>query len=109
MPQRDAIFLGGGGNSVAADSLGAQWMRAWRLRQRALPGGRASLELLATRPPAVLLRSAYRRAQPSLGQRWLDHPLGAAFDGARRIATDGRAVDLRRAADGRRNRATAGT
>ena len=58
-------------------------------RQRALPGARATLETLATRPPAVLLRSDYRRHQPSLGQRWLDHPL-ARRSAARRIDTDGR-------------------
>jgi len=71
----DAIFLGAGGNSVGATSLEAQWMQLAGLRQRSLPGGRASLELLATRPPAVLLRSSYRRNERSLGQSWLDHPL----------------------------------
>jgi iron complex transport system substrate-binding protein len=88
--QRDSIFLSGGGVSMSPGSLGAQWMALAGFRQRALPGGRASLELLATRPPAVLLRSTYRRAQPSLGQRWLDHPLARA-SGARTIDTDGRA------------------
>jgi len=89
LPQRDAIFLSGGGASMTAGSLGAQWMALAGLRQRALPNGRATLELLATRPPSVLLRSTYRRAQPSLGQRWLDHPL-ARRSGARMIETDGR-------------------
>jgi iron complex transport system substrate-binding protein len=73
--QRDAIFLGAGGNSVGAQSVEAEWMRLAGLRQRALPGGRASLELLATRPPAVLLRSSYRRSERSVGQTWLEHPL----------------------------------
>jgi iron complex transport system substrate-binding protein len=72
---RDAIFLGSGGNSVGAQSVEAEWMRLAGLKQRPLPGGRASLELLATRPPEVLLRSAYRRSERSLGQAWLDHPL----------------------------------
>ena len=89
LPQRDTIFLGGGGNSLAAGSLGAQWMALAGFRQRALPGGRATLETLATRPPQVLLRSTYRRYQSSLGQRWLDHPL-ARSSSARTIATDGR-------------------
>jgi len=89
LPQRDAIFLAAGGSSVAAGSLGAQWMALGGLRQRALPGGRASLETLATRPPQILLRSTYRRSQPSLGQRWLDHPL-ARRSAARSIDTDGR-------------------
>lgn len=85
----DAIFLGAGGNSVAATSLEAQWMRLAGLRQRALPGGRASLELLATRPPAVLLRSSYRGNERSLGQSWLDHPLARPRQ-SRTLVTDGR-------------------
>jgi iron complex transport system substrate-binding protein len=89
LPQRDTIFLSGGGDSMSATSLGAQWMALAGFRQRPLTGGRASLETLATRPPAVLLRSTYRRAQPSLGQRWLDHPL-ARKTTARTIDTDGR-------------------
>jgi len=71
----DTIFLGAGGNSIGAASLEAQWMRLAGLSQRPLPGGRASLEMLATRPPEVLLRSSYRRGERSLGQTWLDHPL----------------------------------
>ena len=58
-------------------------------RQRDLPGGRATLETLAISPPKVLLRSTYRRSQPSLGQRWLDHPL-ARRSTARTIDTHGR-------------------
>jgi iron complex transport system substrate-binding protein len=72
---RDAIFLGAGGNSVGGQSVEAQWMRLAGLKQRALPGGRASLEMLATTPPKILLRSTYRRNERSLGQTWLDHPL----------------------------------
>ena len=72
---RDAIFLGAGGNSVAARSVEGEWMRMAGLKQRALPGGRATLEQLAMNPPSVLLRSTYRRSERSLGQVWLDHPL----------------------------------
>jgi iron complex transport system substrate-binding protein len=86
---RDAIFLGSGGNSVGAQSVEAEWMRLAGLRQRPLPSGRASLELLATRPPAILLRSAYRRTERSLGQTWLDHPL-AKPTASRTITVDGR-------------------
>ncbi len=86
---RDAIFLGNGGNSVGAQSLEAQWMGLAGLRQRALPGGRASLELLATKPPAILLRSIYRRNERSLGQTWLDHPL-ARPSRSRIVPIDGR-------------------
>jgi iron complex transport system substrate-binding protein len=89
-PSRDTIFLGSGGNSLGANSLGAQWMMLGGFRQRDLPGGRATLETLAISPPKVLLRSSYRRSQPSLGQRWLDHPL-ARRSRARTIDTDGRA------------------
>ena len=85
----DAIFLGAGGNSIGATSLEAQWMGLAGLRQRHLPGGRASLELLAIRPPAVLLRSSYRRNERSLGQSWLDHPLARPGQ-SRILTTDGR-------------------
>ena len=86
---RDAILLGNGGNSVGAQSVEGQWMRMAGLRQRALPGGRASLELLATKPPAILLRSIYRRTERSIGQTWLDHPL-AKPKRSRIITVDGR-------------------
>ena len=87
--QRDAIFLGAGGNSVGAQSVEAEWMRLAGLKQRALPGGRATLEHLATRPPSVLLRSTYRRTERSLGQTWLDHPL-ARPKRAKIMTVDGR-------------------
>ena len=85
----DSIFLGAGGNSVGATSLEAQWMRLAGFRQRSLPDSRASLELLATRPPAVLLRSSYRQGERSLGQSWLNHPL-ARPKRSRVISIDGR-------------------
>lgn len=85
----DAIFLGSGGTSVGAGSVEAGWMRLAGLKQRPLPGGRASLELLATHPPEVLLRSAYRRSERSLGQTWLDHPL-ARPKRSKIITVDGR-------------------
>jgi iron complex transport system substrate-binding protein len=44
---------------------------------------------LATRPPAVLLRSAYRRGERSLGQSWLDHPLAKPKQ-SRIVTVDGR-------------------
>ena len=86
---RDAIFLGAGGNSVGAQSVEAEWMGLAGLKQRPLPGGRASLELLATRPPAVLLRSSYRRSERSIGQTWLEHPL-ARPKTSRILEVDGR-------------------
>lgn len=89
-PTRDTIYLSAGGDSIGADSLGAQWIRLAGLVQRPLAGGRATLERLAVRPPDVLLRSNYRRTEVSLGQRWLDHPL-ASRARSKRIDTDGRA------------------
>lgn len=73
--RRDAIFLGAGGSSFGSQSVEAEWMRLAGLKQRSLPGARATLELLATNPPKILLRSTYRRTERSLGQAWLDHPL----------------------------------
>jgi len=88
-PELDAIFLGAGGNSVGSGSLEAEWMRMAGLGQRPLTGGRASLELLITRPPAIVLRSTYRRGERSLGQSWLDHPL-AKPKRSRIVKVDGR-------------------
>lgn len=87
--QRDTIYLGHGGLSQSPDSLGAQWMRLAGLRQRALAGGRASLETLMTRPPNTLLMSNYRSGQVSQGQHLLGHPLLARLM-SRRVVTDGR-------------------
>ena len=87
--QEDAIWLGGGGLTLSPGSLGAQWLSLAGMRQRALPGGRATLETLVRTPPNILVQSNYRSGQLSQGQRWLDHPLLRALP-SRRIATDGR-------------------
>jgi len=87
---RDAMFVSGGGNSLSPGSTGAQWMALAGLAQRRLPGGRADLETLLVRPPAVLVRSDYRRGQMSQGMRWFDHPIVRRLQ-TRTIATDGRA------------------
>lgn len=86
----DSVWLGGGGRSVGAASLAAQWMRLAGLAQRPLGGDRITLEQLLVRPPAVILRSDYRQGQYSSEQRWLSHPLARAGRGARTIPTDGR-------------------
>ena len=85
----DAIWISGGGFSLAPDSLGAQWLRLAGFRQRALPGGRATLETLITAPPKALIKSDYRSGEMSGGNRWLDHPI-VRHAGARQISTDGR-------------------
>jgi len=87
---RDTIWLGGGGRTVAAEGLEAQWMALAGLRQRPLRGDRVSLETLLVEPPSVLLRSDYRQGQYSAGQRWLTHPAARRARGSRAIATDGR-------------------
>jgi iron complex transport system substrate-binding protein len=86
----DAIWLGGGGRTVAAAGLEAQWMRLAGLAQRPLQGDRVTLEHLAARPPAILLRSDYRAGQFSASQRWLGHPLAAAAERSRSVETEGR-------------------
>ncbi|WP_187107797.1 ABC transporter substrate-binding protein [Sphingomonas xanthus] len=85
----DTIFLAGSGLSLSPGSPGAEWMDLAGFRQRRLAGGRATLESLTMTPPAILLRSSYRRAQRSQGRAWLDHPL-ARPRGSRLIETDGR-------------------
>jgi iron complex transport system substrate-binding protein len=87
---KDSVWLGGGGRSVGAQSLAAQWMALAGLRQRRLAGERIGLEQLIVRPPAVLLRSDYRSRQYSGEQRWLAHPLASSRPGGRTIVTDGR-------------------
>jgi iron complex transport system substrate-binding protein len=81
--------MGGGGRSVAATGLAAEWMRLAGLKQRALPGERISLEQLLTQPPSLLLRSDYRAGQHSAQQNWLTHPLARGAR-SRTVATDGR-------------------
>jgi iron complex transport system substrate-binding protein len=88
--RRDTIWLGGGGRTVSATGLEAQWMALAGMRQRAMQGDRVSLETLLVRPPAILLRSDYRQGQYSSGQRWLAHPLALYAQAGRTIPTDGR-------------------
>jgi len=86
----DTIWLGGGGRTVAAQGLAADWMRLAGFRQRSVQGDRVSLERLLARPPALLLRSDFRNGQYSSEQRWLSHPLAAHARRSRVLPTDGR-------------------
>lgn len=86
---KDAIWLSGGGQTLSPGSIGTQWLRLAGLSHRALPGGRASLETLLARPPAVLVHSRYRNAQMSSGVRWLNHPVVRNAK-AKRLTADGR-------------------
>lgn len=85
----DTVWLGGGGRSVAANGLAAQWMALAGLAQRTLPGERLGLEELLTRPPRLLLRSDYRAGQHSAEQNWLRHRL-VQREQPRTVITDGR-------------------
>ncbi len=90
-PQRiDTIWLGGGGRTVSATGLEAQWLALAGLRQRPLQGDRVPLEILLARPPALLLRSDYRAGQYSNDQRWLAHPVARHAPAIRTLPTDGR-------------------
>lgn len=89
-PGRDSIWLGGGGRTVPAVGIEAEWMALAGLRQRDIRGDRVSLETLLVRPPAVLLRSDYRQGQYSNQQRWLSHPAARGLRAGRTLATDGR-------------------
>ena len=86
----DTVWLGGGGRSVSAEGLAADWMNLAGFSQRPLQGDRISLEQLLVRPPAVLLRSDYRQGQYSGEQRWLRHPLARGTAQSRTMPTDGR-------------------
>lgn len=85
----DAIWISGHGDSLVPGSLGAEWLRLAGYQQRALPGGRATLEALLTAPPKVLIKSNYRSGQMSGGVEWLNHPI-VRRAGARQLVTDGR-------------------
>jgi iron complex transport system substrate-binding protein len=84
----DAIFLSGGGVSLSRGSPAIEWLRLAGFAQRPLTNGRADLETLLTRPPRMLVKSRYRAAQVSAGQRWLGHPIVRRLP---TIETDGRA------------------
>ena len=87
---RDTLWLGGGGRTFPARSLGAQWMALAGMRQRAMRGDRIPLETLIASPPAILLRSDYRADQFSGEQRWLAHPAARHARAGRTLVTDGR-------------------
>jgi iron complex transport system substrate-binding protein len=90
-PRRlDALWLGGGGRTVASNGLAAQWMALAGLAQRRMVGDRVTLEQLLTRPPALALRSDYRAGQYSSDRHWLDNPVAARLPRTRTLATDGR-------------------
>lgn len=85
----DAIWLGGGGQTISVPSVGSEWMRLAGLKQRPLQGGRVSLETILARPPAVLVQSGYRAGQFSHGAEWLNHPIVREAK-SRRLQADGR-------------------
>lgn len=86
----DAIWIGGGGQSIPVPSAGADWMRLAGLRQRPIHGDRVPLETILASPPAVLVQSDYRSRQFSRGADWLNHPIVRNAK-SKRLQTDGRA------------------
>ena len=86
----DTIWLGGGGRTVAATGLAAEWMRLSGLRQRQFRGDRVTLEQLLVAPPQILLRSDYRQGEYSGEQRWMAHPLARRTHAGKTLTTDGR-------------------
>jgi iron complex transport system substrate-binding protein len=88
--RHDTIWLGGGGRTVSATGLEAEWMALAGLRQRSMRGDRVGLDTLIARPPQMLLRSDYRQVQYSAAQRWLNHPAARNVRRSRTIVTDGR-------------------
>ncbi len=87
-----ALLVGGGGLTIAADGLAAQWLAHAGLIQQEVPRGAISIERLLSSPPQVLVISRYRLGQVSGNQNWLAHPALAALPArVRRIETDGRA------------------
>jgi len=86
----DTIWLGGGGRTVPASGLAAEWMRLAGFRQRAFRGDRVTLEQLLISPPRILLRSDYRQSEYSGEQRWMTHPLARRTRAGKTLETDGR-------------------
>lgn len=86
----DTLWIGGGGRTVAADGLEAEWMALAGYRQRQVGGDQLQLETLLVHPPEVLLRSDYRQDQYSRAQAWLTHPLASAQGTSQDVTTDGR-------------------
>jgi iron complex transport system substrate-binding protein len=86
-----ALLISGGGLTVAADGLAAEWLRHAGLAQQRVPRGQLSLERLLTDPPKLLVVTQYRSNQTSLNQAWLQHPVLAALPtSVRRVESDGR-------------------
>ena len=96
----DTIWLGGGGRTVSALGLEAQWMRLAGLAQRPLQGDQRSLEQLAARPPAILSGATIAPGY-SASHRWLGHPLASATERSRSVPPR-TALDLHGSADDRR-------
>jgi iron complex transport system substrate-binding protein len=87
-----ALLVGGGGLTIAASGLAAQWLAYAGLIQQDVPRGAISLERLLSNPPQTLVIARYRSGQVSGNQNWLAHPALAALPArVRRIETDGRA------------------
>lgn len=87
---REVLWLGGGGRTMAATGLGAQWLRLAGYRPSRVANDQVTLESLLARQPTLLIRPLYRRGQVSGETRWLDHPAHRQVRTTRSLATDGR-------------------
>ena len=102
----DAIFLGAGGNSVGAASLEAQWMRLAGLRQRPLPVARPVSNCWQPTLPPCCCALPTAATSVRLGQV-LARPSACQAQRSRTLIDRWPAMDMRRPADGRRNRSAA--
>ena len=68
--QRTGIFLSSGGQSLATDSLGAQWLALAGVDVPEDVGATVSAERLLIAPPSLVVRSDYRADQSSRGNFW---------------------------------------
>jgi iron complex transport system substrate-binding protein len=90
VPAAPALLVSGGGLTVAADGLAAEWLRHAGLVQHSVPRGQLSLERLLASPPRVMVVTEYRSNQTSLNQAWLEHPALDALKGVETLHSDGR-------------------
>lgn len=87
---RETVFLTDSGFSVAENSLGAEWLQLAGLRVPEGQGARVTAETLLVDPPALVIRSDYRRGQTSRGQYWTGFRFIERSPDTRIVLTDGR-------------------
>lgn len=86
----EGVFLSGGGLTHPAGSLGANWLALAGIETPQEIGPRISAERMLIDPPALVVRSDYRRGQASRGNHWLGYRFLARARSTRTLWTDGR-------------------